>query len=91
VVRLGVPFRLGFGRCRFKKCRLWAAEMAFPARTDTRVRRRFIDATPGEKKTLNAMIILSQATRNLQNQAFCVKGCYNRGKLAFVDADFMGY
>jgi hypothetical protein len=67
--------------------------MAFPAekKTDIRVRRRFIDDTPGELKTLNAMIILSQATRNYQNPAFCVKEWYFRRKLAFVDADFMGY
>ena len=67
--------------------------MAFPAEkmTDTRVRRRLIDATPGEKKTLNAMVILSQATRNYRIPAFCVKDYYDRGKLAFVHADFMGY
>jgi hypothetical protein len=65
--------------------------MAFPARTDTRVRRRLIDDTPGEKKTLNAMVILSQAKRNLLNPAFCVKDYYDREKLAFVHADFMGY
>ena len=67
--------------------------MAFPAekKTDTRVRRRFIDNTPGELKTLNAMIILSQATRNHLNPAFDVIEYYFRGGLAFVDADFMGY
>ena len=73
------------------RCNFLLAYEEEEKKTDTRVRRRFIDDTPGEKKTLNAMVILSQATRNLQNQAFCVKGWYDREKLAFVDADFMGY